>query len=40
MRVHLLHGPPMIWTTKAESRRHATKYAKARWPQCEVEVIR
>lgn len=29
---------PMLWITKAESKRHAIKYAKARWPECEVEV--
>lgn len=39
LRIHLLHGPPMIWTTKAESKRHAIRYAQARWPQCDAEVI-
>ena len=29
---------PMTWITKAESKRHAIRYAEARWPGAEVEV--
>jgi len=29
---------PMTWITKAESQRHALRYAVARWPGAEVEV--
>ena len=29
---------PMTWITKAESKRHAIRYAQARWPGAEVEV--
>ncbi len=29
---------PMTWITRAESKRHAIKYAQARWPGAEVEV--
>jgi len=29
---------PMIWITYAESKRHAIRYAQARWPGAEVEV--
>lgn len=29
---------PMLWITRAESKTHAINYAKARWPQCSVEV--
>lgn len=29
---------PLTWITRAESKRHAIKYAKARWPGAEVEV--
>lgn len=28
----------MTWITKAESKRHALRYAAARWPGAEVEV--
>ena len=28
----------MIWITRAESPRHAIRYAQARWPGAEVEV--
>jgi len=31
-------GPPMTWITRAESKRHAIRYAQARWPGCEVEL--
>ena len=29
---------PMTWITRAESKRHAIKYAEARWPGAAVEV--
>ena len=29
---------PMTWITRAESKKHAIKYAQARWPGAEVEV--
>lgn len=29
---------PMIWTTRAETKRHAIRYAQARWPGAAVEV--
>lgn len=29
---------PMTWITRAETKRHAIKYAKARWPGSAVEV--
>jgi hypothetical protein len=29
---------PMTWITRAESKRHAIKYAQARWPGATVEV--
>jgi hypothetical protein len=29
---------PMTWITRAESPRHAIRYAQARWPGAEVEV--
>jgi hypothetical protein len=29
---------PMTWITRAETKRHAIKYAQARWPGSEVEV--
>lgn len=29
---------PMTWITRAESKRHAIKYAQARWPGAEVEL--
>ncbi len=29
---------PMTWITRAESKRHAIKYAEARWPGATVEV--
>lgn len=31
-------GQPMTWITKAESSRHAIRYAEARWPGAEVEM--
>ena len=30
---------PMTWITRAESKRHAIKYAQARWPDAAVEVV-
>jgi hypothetical protein len=29
---------PMTWITRAETKRHAIKYAEARWPGAAVEV--
>ena len=29
---------PLTWITKAETKRHAIRYAEARWPGAEVEV--
>ena len=29
---------PLTWITKAETRRHAIRYAEARWPGAAVEV--
>lgn len=29
---------PMTWITRAESKRHAIRYAQARWPGAVVEV--
>lgn len=29
---------PMIWTTRAETKRHAITYAQNRWPGATVEV--
>ena len=29
---------PLTWITRAESKRHAIRYAQARWPGAEVEV--
>ncbi len=29
---------PMTWITRAESKRHAIRYAQARWPGATVEV--
>jgi hypothetical protein len=29
---------PMTWITQAESKRHAIRYAEARWPGATVEV--
>lgn len=29
---------PMTWITRAESKRHAIRYAEARWPGAAVEV--
>lgn len=30
---------PMTWITRAESKRHAIRYAQNRWPGCAVEVV-
>jgi hypothetical protein len=32
-------APPITWTTKAEDKRSAIKYAQSRWPGSEVEVM-
>jgi len=29
---------PLTWITRAETKRHAIRYAEARWPGAEVEV--
>ena len=29
---------PMKWITRAESKRHAKRYAEARWPGASVEI--
>jgi len=31
-------GTPMTWVTRAETKKHAIKYAQARWPGAVVEV--
>ena len=36
--VYPMGAQPMTWITRAESRRHAIKYAQARWPGAVVEV--
>lgn len=30
---------PMTWTTRAESKRHAIRYALNRWPNAVAEVV-
>ena len=32
------NAQPLTWITRAESKRHAIRYAQARWPGAEVEV--
>lgn len=39
LRVKPTDAPVMIWTTYAESKRKAETYAKARWPECQVEHL-
>jgi hypothetical protein len=34
-----LRGGPMTWITRAESKRHALRYAQARWPGNDVELL-
>lgn len=36
--VYLRNAQPVTWITKAESKRHAIRYAEARWPGAAVEV--
>ena len=36
--VYPMGAQPMTWITRAESRRHAIKYAQARWPGAAVEA--
>ena len=36
--VYPIGAPPMTWITRAETKRHAIKYAQARWPGAAVEV--
>lgn len=38
LRITSPNFPPMLWITKAETKKHAIKYAQARWPECKVEV--
>ena len=39
VRVYQVGASPMICQLRAESKKHALKYAKARWPMSKVEVI-
>jgi len=32
------NAQPLTWITRAESKRHAIRYAQARWPGAAVEV--
>ncbi len=32
-------GQPLKWYTRAESKRHAIRYAQNRWPGATVEVV-
>lgn len=36
--VYPVGARPMTWITRAESKRHAIRYAQARWPGAAVEV--
>lgn len=36
--VYPMGAQPMTWITRAESRRHAIKYAQARWPGAAVDA--
>lgn len=36
--VYPMGARPMTWITRAETKRHAIRYAQARWPGAEVEV--
>jgi hypothetical protein len=39
VQVRKAHTQPMIWITKAETKRHALRYAQNRWPNATVEVM-
>jgi hypothetical protein len=39
LRVKQLYGQPMKVTIRAESPKHAQRYAEARWPESKVEFI-
>jgi hypothetical protein len=39
LRVKPLHGQPMKVTLRAESPKHAQRYAQARWPESRVEFV-
>ena len=36
--VYPIGAQPMTWITRAETKRHAIRYAQARWPGATVEV--
>jgi hypothetical protein len=36
--IYPVGAKPMTWITRAETKRHAIRYAKARWPGATVEV--
>lgn len=36
--VYPMGARPMTWITRAETKRHAIRYAQARWPGAEVEA--
>ena len=38
--VKLPGAKPLTWITRAQSHRHALKYAKARWPLAHAEIIK
>jgi len=37
--VYPRNARPVTWITQAESKRHAIRYAAARWPGAEAEVV-
>ena len=39
VRVFQVGASPMVVQLRAESKKHALKYAKARWPMSKIEVI-
>jgi hypothetical protein len=39
LHVKPLHGQPMKVTLRAESPKHAQRYAQARWPESRVEFV-
>lgn len=39
IRVDQVGASPMFVELRAESKKHALKYAKARWPMSKVEVV-
>ena len=36
--VYSIGARPMTWITRAETKRHAIRYAQARWPGAEVKA--